>query len=507
MEWNEKTIRQAIELIKEHGAVTDAAQDLGTTSSALRSAFSRHGRPAPSTFIEGRSGASRSPDGDVLDTVDESNGVEMTEDGYNIVANGHLYQMSKRCAEDAVVLYSSEGGLGHPKSEVVRRLYELGHDVEGLTQKHLKLFYDKIGQTKRSHPEVPHQGEEDALEVFKKMRSRRDIIKDQVAITRERKYYQDKAKKTEKELEQLKELFTKLDEANHYERVLTTIYPKSRAKVKESGIFIPVADMHGGKDIKPDRFQRPKNIFNKKVLGKRVGQIVRHISDIDFRGVDRVHVSFLGDMFEGLLANMRPGQFNVIDAVGFEQYSIVRDALSDIIDAVITSSDLGSAVESPHITIVGQGGNHDRATADKRWESEYLMNAMLMDVLNERFRQNDRVEISHAGPVASLIFCGVNFITRHGHKNSPDRYNKAVGMIQDYCRENVTPQMRKVLVYGHKHNLKILSGENWRSFGLSSICGSDNYARDNIGRASTADFFYLKIEDGVEKMIGPFILE
>lgn len=524
MDWNNKKLEECVRVLRGCSKISEAVSVLkqregyeDLTYPSLKSALRRYDMPPPSYHLgkdiddnvffdmDNREYYSNPPslEEDSSPITMELDPDELDVDAYEVVYNGVAVEIPVDVARDATILYSNASdGVGKSKKEVIRSLAMLGHDVSGLSEKHLELFFKKIGQVKSSHPEIPADAAKDPIDVYRQNRTRRDIIKDQLSTETDLEYFISKTRNLERELSELKGLYDFLEEQNGYHnfKIYSDVsYRKAFRKTR----VIPISDFHGGLVVKQQKFQRPDNVFNKHIFKLRVGKIINIISNMSLEGVDRIHISALGDMFEGLLANMRPGQHSGMDAFAFEQYQLVKNGVASIIDAVVKRVKVER--RDIRVTVIGQGGNHDRVTSDKRFNSEHLINAMLMDALSERFREYDFLTINHGGVVCSIMLGEHNLITRHGHRDAPRSYNAAVAMKDNYGYDHAR---RTILMFGHLHNLSLMSGERWRAIGLSSLVGAGHYAKDVVNKASTSDFLMLDLDaDGSqEQIIGPYIL-
>lgn len=512
MNWTKETVDEVCTYLEQSHTVIQAVEQFNEgredkiSTASLRSAFKRLGLNSPSHYLKDLPVLEEQSQPDTVELLFEDFVKKDDDTGiYHIFYDSDDYHLSYELAEKLVVWYAdSPRGMGFSLDDCYIRYHELFYETFGvksnLRKDVIKFFLSQIGQTKSLSPELPHQSHEPPIVVDKEMRLVREAEKRRLAKT-----------SLWKEVEELKERNAVLEQvldqmkAQHHHEASYRFHPKNLSESYGAVTWlIPLSDWHFGKKEDPKRFS-PKNhnVFNKEILKNRVEKIAKIIQTRNLKNIDHIHMSFLGDLFEGLFGNMREGQSVFLDALGDEQYYLVRDAMKFLISTMAKRL----RAENLHGTVLIQGGNHDRLHKDKSYESEDLMSLVLADLMKAEFKEyGDVLEIAFGGAWASFTLpCGTNVVTSHGHWNKkPPSSASAVKQILDIWGKH--DAKRKVLIMGHYHNFQVLTGYNFRFYQLPSLCGNDKYNRGQVMVGSDPEFVSFDMKEGAERIIGPVSL-
>lgn len=257
-------------------------------------------------------------------------------------------------------------------------------------------------------------------------------------------------------------------------------------------LFCPLTDLHVGK-VHKDRFGNV--VFNRQILRNRMGQIALNIADQVVKNKPKELLFWIGgDLFEAILGNMRKGQAQKMDAFGQDAFEEARALIIATIDTVIDLTDFQGKV---HLFLTA--GNHDRLTEEKEYSSEDFMMFMFADSLACHMPD---VSVNALTPIGTLLVEGVELILLHGHRNRLS--NEAA--INTLINNQGMTQKRKLVLQGHYHNLRWLSGKNWDCVTLPSICGNDDFTQYDINKFGEPKHCIFVISNGEARMIGPYLL-
>lgn len=254
-------------------------------------------------------------------------------------------------------------------------------------------------------------------------------------------------------------------------------------------LLVCMADVHVGKKwIDRDGIVR----CDKQIIRERVMEITSDaIEVIKQRNISKVVLWWAGDIFETPLGNMRKNQQAKMDLIGKEAFAeaknlVINQAL-DIIREVLHMVD---------IEILLTGGNHDRLTEEKEYSSEDFMMYMFGDSIKSTLPSCD---VRVLPPVASVEVHETELLLLHGHRNKLANEMAIRRLVENQGRTDKP----KLILQGHYHNYRALSGRKWDCITLPAVCGCDDFVQYDINQYSEARYCMFVIEPDQYFMIGP----
>lgn len=251
-------------------------------------------------------------------------------------------------------------------------------------------------------------------------------------------------------------------------------------------IFLPICDSHVGKTW-TDKYGVVQ--YDKDVLTKRISEIITRVSVLAAQTNCDIIVWWGGDIFEAPLGNMRKNQQAKMDLIGKDAYVFARD--------LITSSMIDlRASTTGNVSLLITGGNHDRLTEEKEYSSEDFMVYMLADAIAQRLEE---VSVSVLPPIASVTLGQTEFLLLHGHRTKLRNDNDIRRLIENHGETN----HRKIVMQGHYHNMRFLSGKKWDCVTVPSVCGIDDFSQYDINQCSDARWIFYVGDHAQPRLIGP----
>lgn len=541
MNWTTENIKLLIQYLLNHKTVSSAVESFNAdnetevTPAGARAAFYRHGYSCPSSYLS----EEPDPTPDQLERLraelqksrdDIEAGQFTTLDEVVFAVSDNLrwspfakhYEYLQDGTSEAVVITAEqmdEAVICYQKNEGLDMTARQVADFMGINHEELNVLdtsdwaaiFKGLGQTKYAEIDVPHEPEPASVKRFAEIReARAGLIKKQKAAS-EVQWMRGRVASLERELSELSFLSERAQDVADSipgrkqlakrtkllidDKVVVPIGKRVRA------IFVP--DLHVGKHVKMrGKGAKPQNVFNKDILRSRVGEIVTMIRDLpDWDQVSHVHIAGLGDAFEALLANMREGQFTSVDVWGEEQYRIVVESLLVISDAVLETVKEKCGPEVS-IKFVLQPGNHDRLAKEKASQSELVLNAILAERIQREYLGEPRIEVVAGAQVVTTVFedIGWEIISQHGHLKSPKTYPQ----ITNFKDLFTSGAKRTLILQAHLHNLKILTGHDWRYICVSSLCGNDDFNLTQLHVGSEPEMVFVDLHEQGDLILGPF---
>jgi predicted phosphodiesterase len=254
-------------------------------------------------------------------------------------------------------------------------------------------------------------------------------------------------------------------------------------------LFIPLADIHYGK-THTDRFGKVS--YNKTIIKERLQKILSNaLREIENNEPSSIIVWIAGDLFEAPLGNMRRGQARHMDLFGSEAFVEARDGIVSLVKTLEQESCL-------KVDVLITAGNHDRLTEEKDYSSEDFMMFLFADSLQNHLR----CAVHALAPVANLLIENMELILLHGHRNRLTNENAIHAIVNNH---GMTAN-RKLVMQGHYHNVRWLSGKNWDCVTLPSVCGNDDFSQYDINKYAEARHCMFRIYKDNAAMVGPFML-
>lgn len=505
MKWDKKALETAVRFLKEEGCIHRAISRLemeyeedNISVDALGKAFSRHGYHTPSHYAEQSENAPEQ--GEPTDMEFEENWLINDEKSrHEFLWRGMDIKLTFGEMETAIALYSNvPPGKGMTAGEVAQYFFHEGH--EWASEEFFKWMFSKIGFTKKKFPMAPHQVFHNREAIIRSAYNRSDAI---VKGTE----YKGIIKEQERQIETLRgqlknitRMISATGKALEEAEVIKVDFRSKKVVGNRHILVAPLSDLHNGKKVEDQPYAKPQNVFNQEVFWERVERYCRLVKQMgrQRRGYyDRIHIAGLGDYFEALLMNMREGQFITADSYGGAQYKAIKDAICLIIETYV------EAFGCPVFALI-QGGNHDRLSEDKAPGDEEVLAFQLAENISDYFRFEDRVQVEFGAAVASIMLeNGVNLISTHGHLRKLKSEKDFATFIQIHGHPEAS---RYLIIQGHYHCFKVLTGYNWRAVWNSSFCGNDGYNLNKLNTGAPPEAVFLDVCENHDQLVGPFNL-
>jgi predicted phosphodiesterase len=278
-----------------------------------------------------------------------------------------------------------------------------------------------------------------------------------------------------------------LDRVGHLKTPFNRIplsYPDNPSQ--NSYIFAPIADVHVGKTW-TDKYGVVR--YDKSILTQRIAEIKSKLVPLLQKTNCDLVVWFAGDIFEAPLGNMRKNQQSKMDLIGKDSYVFARDLITSLM-IELRASTLGK------VTLLLTGGNHDRLTEEKEYSSEDFMIYLLGDAIASRLSD---VAVCVLPPIASVPIGNTEFILLHGHRTKLRNENDVRRLVENHGETS----HRKIILQGHYHHMRFLSGKKWDCVTVPSVCGLDDFSQYDINQCSDARWLFYVGEGDQPRMIGP----
>lgn len=506
MKWDKEALDTAVQYLRDEGSIRAALKRMEVeygeeiSVDALGKAFNRHGLKPPSEYIEGGPDY-KEPEVDTED-IEFENDWQINYDSskHLFIWRGQNIEMTFGELEIACVLYSKMGpGEGYTSGEVAQYFFNEGY--EWASEKFFQWMFKKINFTKRRFPHAPHQVFHSREEIIKNAYNRSDaIIKgaEYKGILKEQKR---QIRTLREQLKNMTSMISVTGEALEDAEVRGVYLDLYGDPMGDCNVLIaPISDLHNGKKVQDQPHARPQNVFDQDVFWTRVETYCKLVESLgkEKRGsYDLIHISGLGDYFEALLMNMRKGQFITSDSYGGQQYKAVKDAYCRINETFLNSFD------AP-ITNIIQGGNHDRLSKDKAPQDEEVLAFQLAENIKDYFRDEERITVSFGAAVCSIMLNnGVNLITTHGHlkRMRKDKDFDSFTKIHGYPEAD-----RYLVLQGHYHCFKVLTGYDFRAIWNPAFCGDDGYNLNKLSVGAPPEAIFIDSSTKHDRIIGPFNL-
>lgn len=487
MDWSDDKIKKITKSLSESNTIQGAIDKLGweTTPSAVRHALRARGLPSPSEYFKNGGEEVHSEQYYEFDWADEV--IILSEE-----------QMKRLCT-----MRSEVDGLGMTCEQIAIKYPMFDHTLRDSFGSPLPAeFYEEVfnivGQKKNRSSETLAEASEDPLKVAEETRHVREMLKEQFYQTPNRKL-DNFLKRQDDFFKEVRDSLKVFDDLEF--RDLSKDVPRKDEQDARSGVVL-LSDLHGGFRFTTEEivanYKNIVNEFSREILIDRIGYVCKIIEEHDWAPYDELVYINLGDNFEALLANMREGQFLTMDVYGKQQYQLVLDCLLMVehtLERVAKKYDI--PLRSIYI-----GGNHDRITKDKAWNSEELVNYILVDRIASQF-SGDKEILPVRGPCKINLKCGTCVVASHGHQNMP-KSDAQIVMHKDLHGE---PNARRYLiVQGHLHHLLFKTGKDWTYVVNPSVVGATEYSVEGLDRCSPPMFAMIECTQYEEKIIGPYNL-
>jgi hypothetical protein len=529
LKWNDSKIEEAINVLHESISVAYACNEISDvlgseiTPSSLRKAFQRNGYDSPSNYLSTEEDAKDVYEemfGEALEKVEEKTEEEYEADGdyhFNELTDLYLVyvphktkpmQIPGKLMREWNEAYSNMSAGGSETINQICKTWGISRKDFVAIKKAMRMTHDQDPYTDEEHlagdpadlAENLVQKKRHAFEKHFRKKEWKEIERDALRW-RELGFYLG----VNPNLKSVKETLEDISSIERYCKNINVDKVVNKINIDTSTgstLIIPVSDLHVGKKFETKN-PKTKN-FNITELKKRLGRAMSYVEMLKPQVENRVtHLiySSLGDNFEAIFGNMRPGQHLTMDLMGIDQYKEVVEFHVNFIDFLRTT------FPKVKITAIFQGGNHDRIFADKRWDSEEVLNYIVTDRIASEFSgvPETELEVLIGEPVASLTLSnGVNLITQHGHLKGLKGNNSIVNFINIHGDKKA---QRYLVSQGHFHHWEMVSGYNYKFYMNSSFCGNDNYNLDKVGVGSPAEFMMIESAKNNDIFYGPYNLE
>lgn len=258
-------------------------------------------------------------------------------------------------------------------------------------------------------------------------------------------------------------------------------------------LLTSIADAHIGKVwIDRDGVTR----LDKEINRSRIATITSDTIEYANRhNVEKVILWWGGDIWESPLGNMRKNQQSKMDLIG-------KDAFEEAKNLVVSQA---KAIQEEclgvkEIQILLTGGNHDRLTEEKEYSSEDFMMYMFGSVVAALLPE---CKVRVLPPVASVVVHSTELLLLHGHRNKLGNEMQIRRLVENQSATS----LRKLILQGHYHSFRAMSGRKWDCITLPSVCGCDDFVQYDINQYSEAKYCMFAIEENQWYMIGPKTLE
>lgn len=380
-------------------------------------------------------------------------------------------------------------GLGTPQKylDQERLVEETSKDLELMTRRRtnggsgmaistaVAQIEDRLGTTlEEIDPELSSQIKAAAMTIVEENSRRSSLLREARSRTAMENHLSNLTTSFLERVRQLKTPFNRI-ELSHSERAGQNSY-----------IFAPIVDTHAGKTW-TDKYGVVR--YDKSILTQRIAEIKSKITPLLQKTNCDIVVWFGGDIFEAPLGNMRKNQQSKMDMIGKEAYIFARDLITSLmID--LRASTLGK------VTLLLTGGNHDRLTEEKEYSSEDFMIYLLGDAIASRLSD---VAVCVLPPIASVAIGNTEFILLHGHRTKLRNENDIRRLVENHGETS----HRKIIMQGHYHHMRFLSGKKWDCVTVPSVCGLDDFSQYDINQCSDARWLFYVSEGDQPRMIGP----
>jgi hypothetical protein len=378
--------------------------------------------------------------------------------------------------QDYVVHYTYDG---HNRTRKQIAEYAFMKYQRPLTHDYVRRVFRCIDIQKGTVPYAPHMYDENTYDELAEMWHGRD----EAMVSA--KYY---AKRTRKQRALLEKKTAELNNIQDFVRAcveeaefsglpdLDIEANNSTPLVKMEGgeIYcdLLISDWHYGMEV--DAWF---NTFNAEIAQLRVEELLDKFADYYSRNKKRIRqvsIPTLGDMVDGVLGDMRPGQHFEQDVHGMYQMVGCADLLAAFYIGM-------HKITGSHLKEIDQVvGNHGRSSKDNRGDPQRIPEAALYLIAKEKSRL-DHIEwrFNFERPILEFQRGEFHYIMGHGDKK-PRKFAQ-LGVPRARMGKHV------IHYCGHLHEVE-LSGvynSNFTQVQNGSLCGSDSYAVDQLGYHST----------------------
>jgi hypothetical protein len=506
MFWNEERLNRAESVLSSCESVLEAcvsiSEEFGEdiTADSLYSAFKRHGKLAPSSYLLNVKVEKESEEAEESDsTASFDYKIDFAKSLYRFWHNNSPCILTFEDVEQACFLYSAvDPGRGLTSREVAQYfLVEKGYDW--ISEDFIVWMFKRIGVSKMMSPAAPHQRFNSVEEVMQSMAMRQDaLIKSSMKV--------NQIKEQQKEIRRLQAKLEEIEQALNIAEGLKSapiarIEPAKPLQSFGRTVVIPLCDSHSGKHIRPKTdIAKEHNRFNAKIFKERVERFCACIQELATKvpkDVDHVYVLNLGDDTESILGNMREGMLTDQYNHGFEQYKEAIWLNVNIVESTLKAFPCG-------VTFVKTGSNHERLAKNKEPNTDEVFAQIALDRISCEFKDEDRFKGIYGHQVFSILLPnGVCVIGTHGHLKTwaPSNASDVINI------HGIPGARRYILLQAHQHHLSVYSGYNYRLIKLPSLVGNDDYNLISLLTGAPPECLFLEITDGQDLLHGPYRLD
>jgi len=534
--WNKEVLEEAVKCLSRHESVASAAEELSDkfdrniTRDAIRGAFLRYNLNNPSSYLK--------PVDDTFEPVELESGSKF----YHRLANeyegftknfGHLFEEEaepdNRKVEKldwtisfenkiyqffysdswvelsfdhiamACYLYSKQPpGRGLSARNVAGCLSNF-EGLEWVNETFIKQVFRSIGFVHDMLPNPPHEKFSSIEEMIPSWNRKVDAIVSTDSHARSLKILRKHIEELQDELQKVYELqglFEKAKSLKFHE--FPEIFVPERRGIK--GVIFGFSDMHAGKIVKQDKLSPLDNKYNIDILEQRVAKMCGHILEYAANNQpDFVVATWLGDLFEALLGNMRDMMHLDMKEFATEQWDAGISIIKFVTDRLL------EYFACP-IQVYVLGGNHDRLTSDRNGRTELLVNHLMVQYLKAFYKDEPRLQIIEANVIGSVrLPNNVNYIFQHGHIG-PLKPTSSEKDFVNFVDLHGQPMTKRTLIQiGHWHSLCYRTySRNGKVMFLPTIIGTDSFATEYLHKSNTAEFAFIETTANEDVLVGPF---
>lgn len=266
----------------------------------------------------------------------------------------------------------------------------------------------------------------------------------------------------------------------------------SRANKKqvegEKSVVIAISDLHVGLIVREEE-TITGNGYNAKVFRDRFDQITGDIlsSYHIFEGADNIYVCLMGDLFEGVLGNMREGHMREVELYGMDQINLAVSYIAKFIRA------LSELYTNKNIKVKYVSGNHDRINESKQNDQTRIFMQFAFKLLESALSGVKNVELQdiHAKRWYGIqVTDNCRLIIQHGDMNCK--------VDEMFKIDSINHALYRIFLKGHYHTKKVLEGNMFTEITTTSLVGGSFYSENNLALTGIPSQLVLEITDNIK---------
>lgn len=253
----------------------------------------------------------------------------------------------------------------------------------------------------------------------------------------------------------------------------------------QKSVVIAISDLHVGLIVREEE-TITGNKYNFAVFKERFDEITSGIlrSHHVFHGADKIFVTLLGDLFEGVLGNMREGHMREVELYGMDQ---IRFAVKYICEFIATLAKMHS---DKKIIVNYVSGNHDRVGRSKEDDQTRIFMQTAWSFVEFALGGYNNIELQDAHAKRWFGFYvtdSCRMVVQHGDMN-----NKVDNMFKI---DSVHPALFRIFLKGHFHTKRVIEGNNYLEITTTSTVGGSFYSENQLALAGVPSQLVLEITE------------